>query len=244
MNVKEKTRLIIACENDNLELVEAIIENELYTINYIFNNDNDYIQIYKKIKKQEVDEIYKNEKVKCSINNMYSVNGYKWEKYDMIQPNTALSYSCYNNNLKMMKLLIKRGANINDISIFIAVKNNNIETLKLLINEGAYINKMIIYNMVFRYCLYLIIGSYLKIEYTLFDYACQLNNDDVVIFLIKSGIDIFDKSKCMDIVVKNNNIKLYKLISHLHNKTNEHNDIFYELFDSIIIYKQDIYWNF
>lgn len=52
-----------------------------------------------------------------------------------------------NNNMEITKMLLEKGANVNDITvnsresaIFFAVHNDNIEIVKLLISKGADVN--------------------------------------------------------------------------------------------------------
>lgn len=60
---------------------------------------------------------------------------------------TPLMTAVKNNNMEITKMLIEKGADVNDITInsresaiFFAVNNDNIEIVKLLISKGADVN--------------------------------------------------------------------------------------------------------
>lgn len=62
-------------------------------------------------------------------------------KYRTIYGSTALSIACWRNNKKIIKLLVKNGADINDtISPPIFECDRNVNTLKLVIELGANVN--------------------------------------------------------------------------------------------------------
>ena len=98
---------------------------------------------------------------------------------------TCLMYSCINNNVDIVKSLLKTGADINiqdtfgcSALIWSFIHNNNINIIDLLIKNNININIQDIYGNTA-----LMWSSFIK------------HNSDISIFLIKNGASVFIENK-------------------------------------------------
>jgi len=237
VSVTTKTCLMNACETKNYELINNVITNEKHTINYVYIKD--IISISKHTRnKIDLESIGKTNNVDhndiccCFIPFFIPIvylNMFRFKDVTNKNVKTALSIACSLNDIETMKLLIRNGADVNDNSIFVSVCKNNINTLKLLIEHGANINKIIVverkYDGLFRSL------HNVKIERSLFEDACMYSNTNIINFLIESGVDVLDKSKCIDIIVKRSGNKIYQKIN---NMTVNNNYVQYSSIDIIM----------
>ena len=221
VTVYEKTRLMQACEKKNHELINNIITNEKHTIKYVFVKD-EIISVSKETRnKMDLGTIGKNNNLNdggvccCCFPIILCCTCYifQFRKFDKNNVLTALSIACSLNDIDTMELLIKNGADVNDMSIFHSVSNNNMHSLKLLIKYGANINKIIVLDR--KYDGFLRSLHNVNIENTLFEHACECGDSSIINFLIESGIDVVNKFKCLDIIVQRGINNVYQQINNM-----------------------------
>ncbi|MEP6803044.1 MAG: ankyrin repeat domain-containing protein [Flavobacterium sp.] len=130
------TQLGINCKDNNLEEVEKIISKgadiEIAKKNDIYEFDALYVAIENKNLK--IVEFLINKKAK--INQIYDEEGL-----------TPLVLACKLNDIEIVKLLLKNGANVDGVKLAetdytliplqVAIENTNINIAKLLLNSGA-----------------------------------------------------------------------------------------------------------
>ena len=221
VTVYEKTRLMQACEKKNHKLINKIITNEKHTINYVFVED-EIVSVSKQTRnKSDFGTIGKTNNLNdgdvcCCwfpILPFLIIHIFNFQKLAKNNVLTALSIACSLNDINTMKLLIKNGADVNDMSIFHSVSNNNMHSLKLLIKYGANINKIIVLDR--KYDGFLRSLHNVNIENTLFEHACECGDSSIINFLIESGIDVVNKFKCLDIIVQRGINNVYQQINNM-----------------------------
>ena len=130
------------------------------------NTQNDFFEFCAIGKLEKVKQIVQNENFNIDAKNK---NGW-----------TGLIIACFNSHIEIAEFLISKGANVNAVndkktSVFMYAKTpvlqdfNGINILNLLINNGAKINHLDKFNK------------------SVLDYVCDLNDEELLKWLISKG---------------------------------------------------------
>lgn len=134
------TQLGLNCKNNNVQLVEKLISNGADLTKAKKNNIYEYDALYVAIENKHLKIINLLINKKAKINQLYDEEGL-----------TPLVLACKLNDIEIVKLLLKNGANVNGIELaetdykltplLMAIDNNNLGIAKLLLESGA--NKLL-----------------------------------------------------------------------------------------------------